>query len=1692
MAGSLLARIAWRSLTAGWLLLVSSATNAGLIEGADQVLALDNEGIARAYDRFGASVAAQGDTLLVGAPGAASKGKVAVFVRQAGGGWAQQAELAPASDVTRKFGTRVAIDGDLAAIQAPGIKSEVYLYRRTGTEWAQEATLLSPVDSSISSFGVTLSVSGNAVMVGDPALKTAYVFRQKPEGWVRDEAENLRTGTGSFYVRAQKVQLSGDRAWVAGRTGVSYNRNTRLYSESSGCEQYHWNGSTWVPERIMPVANLSSSQTVDASVQSMVLNLQHQILFVVTQKTVCAYDLDGNLLFELQPPSASGIGNLAQAGTDGDHLWVAGANASGSSKALGFKRNTAGTWVPGSPLTFSTGVSGVLIGTTAGELVAGLPDATGRSGILVGHAEVHTWNAGSNAWNLAQTLGFDDQGPSFAQFGASTALNDSWLVVGSPWNMVANGWHPGAVSVYAKNTEGVWTLNATLKADDGAVKDALGRAVAVLDSTVFAGAPGSDLSAQQQAGAVYVFQRGTDGWTQTQKLVLPPELAAADFGQSLDVSNGTLLAGGEGVVAVFVRNGSTWQQQGVLACPAAAEGSRAFGSQVSASEGWAVVPCSDFNTVFVYRQNSDGWKLHSTLKTATKGALFGMQARVCKGLLVVSGAVVARMEPVEGGAPNPVMETAVWCYKLSGSAWKFSTLLRNHRLAEGFDVHLGNRIATDGTNVAVASEMVVPSPYGGAASVIHAVDLYNAQFKHVSTATSGILQARLWSFEEASLLLRGAAVIHGMPDHVQATMLDAGAVAVLNLGGFEVRHGAFASSPLLPSGGELPFGMVLTGQPQKRVLRIKNTGAVTLRDVTLALAGPDARDFSLRLPASTTLAVGAVTTVEIELRASTSTDVKAVLDIRSSSAPGRDLQFNLTALNLASPVVPAISASEGIEQSVELGSGSESTFRVVATGTEPLRYQWLRNGVPIPGATESQHFLPLVQSPGDAGAYQVRVTNAYGSTLSRVWKINVYRSVNKTLNRGRGPLTLTGEAWGPGPYAWTSNSAGELSNSAFIAGATTPRLQIKNPEDDTLTLKVGGQTAAVFAVDVPDKPYNAVSYYESSGLTFRLGQPVRWFVGTHGQELTGLSARNLPPGLRIERERVSNYGDPYWAWVVVGVPSQTGYFVSVFTSSMNGVASDTSTIPIQVFPKLLTEAQAAKSFEEWVLNVGVEVDIPVHSLPTNLDWDKPFSVSGLPPGLRLAKIQRADEWVPSWRITGTPTAPTFQIAKFSGWSAINEQRETWLQPITVKPMPLGSTGSYSGLIDTCELLPEGGAVRLTATSAGTFSATVTLGARTCRMQGHFSLPGSIANSSVLGVVPLPVKIGDTVLRLVVEVRSGGVLTGTVQGAHVVDGEDLSYDNLCAVFGERLHSSSHPVPAAAVGTFLFSANRTDTTSSGFATARIAASQPSPGGGWSGGAVIIGASTQLLASPKAARQPHAAKHSQTAADDLENAPLPRGQAFGQCVVTSSGGAIISGRMPDGSMMVAASALTLSETLMVHVPSQERLNGLHGGIQYFLDSSYAYSTGTLLWTRRPGASEGWPLGFVCSLELSAERKLPAPPGHNVLGDLRFEPSSAYLMLGDRRLPVMLDASNQFRLAPDAASYLYNEVIEKLDLKLNPLTRQFSGTLVWHSNIGQTAESTTEWRCQGQFDSWGTAAGFALGPNDLCERMSISKSPY
>lgn len=204
------------------------------------------------FDEFGYSIAASGDTVVVGAFGegsnatgvngnqannsAPSSGAAYVFVRN-GTTWSQQAYLkASNTDINDNFGIAVAVSGDTAVIGAWGEGSNatgvngnqfdnslpnsgaVYVFVRNGTNWSQQAYIKASNPASIDNYAYSLAVSGNTIVVG------AYLEDSNATGVNGNQADNSASDSGAAYVYVRNGTTWTQQAYLkASNTGASDN-----------------------------------------------------------------------------------------------------------------------------------------------------------------------------------------------------------------------------------------------------------------------------------------------------------------------------------------------------------------------------------------------------------------------------------------------------------------------------------------------------------------------------------------------------------------------------------------------------------------------------------------------------------------------------------------------------------------------------------------------------------------------------------------------------------------------------------------------------------------------------------------------------------------------------------------------------------------------------------------------------------------------------------------------------------------------------------------------------------------------------------------------------------------------------------------------------------------------------------------------------------------------------------------------------------------------------------------------------------------------------------------------------------------------------------------------------------------------------------------------------------------------------
>ena len=134
----------------------------------------------------------RGDGLLLGA------GAAYIFALT-GSGWVQEARLIPSdAQPSDTFGVSVAIDGQTVVVGATGVDDgreknvgAAYVFSRDGTTWKQKAKLVPPDPMEDDAFGTSVAIDGITIVVGAnskdiysiPDAGAAYVFIKRGGSW---------------------------------------------------------------------------------------------------------------------------------------------------------------------------------------------------------------------------------------------------------------------------------------------------------------------------------------------------------------------------------------------------------------------------------------------------------------------------------------------------------------------------------------------------------------------------------------------------------------------------------------------------------------------------------------------------------------------------------------------------------------------------------------------------------------------------------------------------------------------------------------------------------------------------------------------------------------------------------------------------------------------------------------------------------------------------------------------------------------------------------------------------------------------------------------------------------------------------------------------------------------------------------------------------------------------------------------------------------------------------------------------------------------------------------------------------------------------------------------------------------------------------------------------------------------------
>lgn len=278
----------------------------------------------------------------------------------------------------------------------------------------------------------------------------------------------------------------------------------------------------------------------------------------------------------------------------------------------------------------------------------------GDTAFVSSNEAVYVFVKEDGAWQQRQRLVQPGGAVRGNGFGSGMSIGGDFAVIGAPGTSVNGMSLVGAAYVYERFLDN-WYLVKILTASDGKAGDEFGVAGSIDGETIVEGILGVNrlVAPIYVQGAAYVFVKNGADWTQQQKLTASDGNSKDGFGYSVGISGDTVIVGAvsistlhfnQGAAYVYVRTGTTWNQQQILSASDGAERDR-FGISVAISGDTAVVGNVEFNfqspptrkAAYIFVRNAGVWTEQQRLVSpdGPAGGDFGNEVGISSDTVIV-------------------------------------------------------------------------------------------------------------------------------------------------------------------------------------------------------------------------------------------------------------------------------------------------------------------------------------------------------------------------------------------------------------------------------------------------------------------------------------------------------------------------------------------------------------------------------------------------------------------------------------------------------------------------------------------------------------------------------------------------------------------------------------------------------------------------------------------------------------------------------------------------------------------------------------------------------------------------------------------------------------------------------------------------------------------------------------------------
>jgi len=257
-------------------------------------------------------------------------------------------------------------------------------------------------------------------------------------------------------------------------------------------------------------------------------------------------------------------------------------------------------------------------------------------------------------------------------YGSATAVEGDTLVVG------AIGSDPEGAFYSYKRVGVTWRSEA--RVDGPSTGSVFGRPLSLDDGVLVVGDTGDSNSNGQSAGAAYVYEKSSSGWSFVQKLIAPNGTQFDNFSSSLAIAKNTIVVGAfnangiaflSGSAYVFEYDGSQWVAQQTL-FPSQGGTAMGFGLRLAiddeanriavAARDEDINGLGNVGAVYVFKRVPDGWVEEARLwdSTAPGFEYFGASVDLDGDRMLIGA---------NGNDDMGIRAGAAWVYEFQGGSW---------------------------------------------------------------------------------------------------------------------------------------------------------------------------------------------------------------------------------------------------------------------------------------------------------------------------------------------------------------------------------------------------------------------------------------------------------------------------------------------------------------------------------------------------------------------------------------------------------------------------------------------------------------------------------------------------------------------------------------------------------------------------------------------------------------------------------------------------------------------------------------------------------------------------------------------------------------------------------------------------------------------------------------------------------------